>query len=497
MPGQPIDQTLIFVFFIYGLAFFGMGLTLALEAERYPALTEAHLLRPLAAFGMIHGTHEWLEAYLMQSEWGNLPQPDWLPWLRLGLLAASFCSLVIYGIITLLHRPLTPKVNLLLGLSMLSLFVAGILVSAALTFNEKIFSRIDILDSLTRYLLAVPGGVLAAMALRAEALDAGREGRKPVAVFLTWASLGFGLYGLSQIFVHNIDMFPARFLNTDSFRSFTGVPIQIVRTVAAVVITICILRATQLVEKERQQHLVATQNERLEALERIREELTKREALRRELLRHTVRAQEEERARIARELHDETSQVLTAFSLDLATLDRTVSKRPGVKPLVDRLQSLSRQMSQGLYRLVSDLRPAQLDDLGLIPALEYLKETCLAKGLDVSVSIEGNSRRLDPIIETVLFRVAQEALTNTARHAHTEKARLSLAYQPAGVTLCVSDAGTGFNPVEAFVPPRGWGLAGMRERVESVGGELRIDSTPGKGTSVEVAIPLDAVPVQG
>jgi two-component system, NarL family, sensor histidine kinase UhpB len=207
-------------------------------------------------------------------------------------------------------------------------------------------------------------------------------------------------------------------------------------------------------------------------------------------LRHTVRAQEEERSRIARELHDETSQVLTAFSLDLATLKTVICDRDDVKSLVERLQSLSKQMSQGLYRLVHDLRPAQLDDLGLIPAIEYLKDDSVSSGLEVAIAIQGKARRLDPIIETVLFRVAQEALHNVVRHAQVSRAKITLEYQPQEIYLKVEDSGAGFNPVESFVPPRGWGLAGMRERVESVGGQLVIVSKPGTGTVVEVDVPV-------
>ncbi len=208
------------------------------------------------------------------------------------------------------------------------------------------------------------------------------------------------------------------------------------------------------------------------------------------MLRHTVRAQEDERSRIARELHDETSQVLTAFSLDLATLQTIVCDRAEVRNLVDRLQVLSKQMSQGLYRLVHDLRPAQLDDLGLIPALEYLKDNSASEGLDISIKIHGRSRRLDSIIETVLFRVAQEALHNVIRHAKVKEAQIDLFFHPREITLKITDGGIGFNPVQTFAPPRGWGLAGMRERVESVGGLLNIHSEAGHGTIVEVVIPV-------
>ncbi|HEX7621587.1 MAG TPA: sensor histidine kinase [Anaerolineales bacterium] len=490
MSGQSFDMVLLVVYFAYGLAFFGMGLTLALESERSPALAEARLLRPLAAFGMIHGVHEWLDSYLLQPVAGGIQLPAWLLWLRLGLLAASFCSLMVYGISTLRIHPLIPGVFIYIAWGVMALYGLGILASAVFTYRIGTTLLVNLYDVLCRYLVAVPAAVLAALALRTEGLMALIGGRRRVMVFLTWAAIGFALYGLTQLFVPAIDMFPAREINSTVFRTYAGFPIQVLRAILAVIITFSLLRATQLVEKERQQQLLTAQQARLEALERIQEELTKREALRRELLRHTVRAQEEERSRIARELHDETSQVLTAFSLELATLRTVICDRAEVNNLVDRLQSLSKQMSQGLYRLVHDLRPAQLDDLGLISALEYLKDDSVSSGLDVAIDIQGKARRLDSVIETVLFRVAQEALHNIVRHAQVGRARILLVYQSQEITLKVEDSGAGFNPVQPFAPPRGWGLAGMRERIESVGGQLNIESEPGKGTIVEVAVPV-------
>jgi signal transduction histidine kinase len=490
MAGQSFDLVLLVVYFAYGLAFFGMGLTLALESERSPALAEARLLRPLAAFGMIHGVHEWLDSYLLQPVAGGLQLPAWLLWLRLGLLAASFGSLLVYGVLTLRVHPLTSGPSTYLGWIALVVYGLGILASAVFTYRTGTTLLVNVFDVLIRYLLAVPAAFLAALALRAEALSAQKAGRRRVMILLTWAAIGFGFYTLTQLFVPAIDMLPARVLNSTIFRAWTGFPIQGLRALLAVLITLSLLRTTQIVEQERQQQLLATQQARLEALERIQEELTKREALRRELLRHTVRTQEEERTRIARELHDETSQVLTGFSLDLATLKTVVCDRPEVKTLIDRLQGLSTQMSQGLYRLVHDLRPAQLDDLGLISALEYLKDDSVSAGLDVSIEIQGKARRLDSVTETVLFRVAQEALHNVVRHAQVRQARILLVFQSQEITLKIEDSGLGFNPVQSFAPPRGWGLAGMRERVESVGGQLSIESEPGMGTIVEVAVPV-------
>jgi signal transduction histidine kinase len=110
--------------------------------------------------------------------------------------------------------------------------------------------------------------------------------------------------------------------------------------------------------------------------------------------------------------------------------------------------------------------------------------------MDIIFEVNGTQKRLDSLIETVLFRVAQEALTNVTRHAGTNKATVCLDYAPEAVTLGVLDSGRGFDPSEPLHPPRGWGLEGMRERVEAAGGRLILHSTPGHGTTVQVIIPL-------
>jgi signal transduction histidine kinase len=304
--------------------------------------------------------------------------------------------------------------------------------------------------------------------------------------------LGFFIYGLTQVFVPPADLPLARTLNSAWFLSAFGFPVQVVRAAMAVLITINVLRGIQYIEHEREAQLLAAQQARLDALEQIKHELEQREALRRELLRHTVIAQEDERARIARELHDETAQFLTALSLDLATLSHASKGERSTTLIIQRLQGLTRQMSQGIYRLVHDLRPAQLDDLGLVPALQYLGEEYTRTGLKVALSINGPAQRLDPLVETVFFRVAQEALTNVARHAQTDHAKLSLWFREDQVVLQVKDDGIGF-VYQNNTAKDGWGLAGMRERAESIGGEWHLLSEPGKGTLVEVSVPNQEV----
>jgi signal transduction histidine kinase len=159
--------------------------------------------------------------------------------------------------------------------------------------------------------------------------------------------------------------------------------------------------------------------------------------------------------------------------------------------MLDRVQSLCRQMSQGIYRLVHDLRPAQLDDLGLVAALHYLvDEERRRTRMDIALDIQGSIKRVDPLVETVMFRVAQEALTNVARHANCKSAKFLVDYRDEQIMMQVSDTGTGFDPRRELQPPHGWGIAGMRERAESVGGRLKIYSAHEQGTRVEVVIPL-------
>ena len=480
-----MNQLTFVVFFIYGLAFFGMGITMALESGRSPALAQARVLRFLAAFGFIHGTHEWMESYLMQAEAFGATLPGWLPWLRLGFLVSSFVSLFLYGIQMLLLVSPYNRRKRLFRFSVYGLYLLLIVFGIVEVQIKDPLPATNLLDGLTRYLLAVPAAMLAALALRAQGRTARNQGHLQLSASLRIAAFGFGIYTLTQFFVHPIDMFPARFVNEESFLTYTGIPIQLVRTLMAILITYGLVRATQIMEEERKKELFSAQQSRLKALEQ-------QEEIRRELLRHTVQAQEDERARIAREIHDETSQTLTAFTLELATLRELTKRKPQIKGLVDRLQDLSRQMSQGLYTMVHDLRPAQLDDLGLVPAIEsLLNSDCFSKEMQVTFKVSGAKKRLDSLIETVLFRVAQEALTNVARHAETNEATVRLDYAPDAVTLGVLDAGRGFDPNEPLRPPRGWGLEGMRERVESVGGQLVLYSAPGRGTTVEVVIPLE------
>lgn len=484
-----MDTLLFIVYFIYGLSFLTMGLALWLESSRSPALTESRLLRPLALFGIIHGLHEWLEFFLMAVTTQGITEPEWTNALRLVLLAVSFAALLQYGVQSFRasrrSRPWTRRAA-----------VIGIIIYVTLIFASALYSYaghdeipwVPLLDALTRYTLAMPGALLASHGLISQTRRS--EISPVISRNLRVAALAFAIYGLTQVFVPALEMFPAFWLNGPSFRATFGFPHQAIRSLMALIIMVYLIRATQVVERMRQREMIAAQRARLDALEQVQAELQQREALRHELLRHTVRAQEDERARIARELHDETAQMLSALSLDLATLQRILPDRSQAGPLVERLKDLGREMSQGLYRLVHDLRPAHLDELGLVPALQVLVQEDFSNALDVQMEISGPQRRLDPLVETVLYRLAQEGLTNIVRHAGTRTSRMLIVYDDDWIMMRISDPGAGFDPEERFHPPRGWGLAGMRDRVEALGGDLQIQAAPGEGTTVTATIPL-------
>jgi signal transduction histidine kinase len=486
MPSNFSDFSIFVIFFVYGLAFFSMGLALFIEARRVPYLDEARLLLPLAVFGFIHGIHEWVDMVLLQRALVEITHPDQVAWLRIGLLTLSFFCLQIFVL-----RIFLPQLErfwhaLLAGLAVL-LMILAIWVSQV--WQPVVADWMPRVDGLIRYALAIPGALTAAIAMRRQARKAYSQKLGSLAAGWRIAAYSFAGYAFTQSVVPPSDLWPASIWNTSVFIDLFGFPVQGLRAALAVVLTLGLIHAIQAMEAERQKEFLAAQKARLEALEQMQAEVRARAIINKNLLHYTVAAQEEERARIARELHDETAQLLTAISLNLATLRSQPLHGKDNQKLLERLQELSRQMSHGIYRLVHDLRPAQLDDLGLVAALRYLAdETKQRLNLAVVVNVFGSQQRLDRLVETVFFRVAQEALTNVARHAQVQEALVNLIYEEQQVILQVIDRGTGFDLL-ASKPEDGWGLAGMRERADSIDGVLKVISSPNSGTMVELTVP--------
>lgn len=205
-------------------------------------------------------------------------------------------------------------------------------------------------------------------------------------------------------------------------------------------------------------------------------------------LRHYARmvtvAQEKERRRLARDLHDGAAQSLIILSRGLGRLTEACRDEPAMTEAARELHEEARRTLQSIRRTTWALRPALLDDLGLAPAIESLADhQSRRNGVDIDVVVEGEPRRLDREVEVAAFRIAQEALANVERHSQASRATVAIEFHPKRLRLVVADEGIGFDFRAQGVHDR-FGLTGMRERAELVDGTLRVDSRPGQGTAV-------------
>jgi signal transduction histidine kinase len=213
----------------------------------------------------------------------------------------------------------------------------------------------------------------------------------------------------------------------------------------------------------------------------LRSRIVRQDRERRALVRRLLGASEEERKRIARELHDEIAQLLTVIQLSLEQVD---SEAPAVARTREHLQGMQKE----IRRIIYDLRPSLIDDLGLAAAIEsHANSNLVERGMNVSLEIDREVTG-SPEIDLTMFRIFQEIVTNVLRHAKADSVSIELYESDGRLTLAVEDDGRGFD-VEAET--EGAGLVGIRERADLVGGKVEIDSEPGMGSHVVVRIPLE------
>lgn len=213
-----------------------------------------------------------------------------------------------------------------------------------------------------------------------------------------------------------------------------------------------------------------------------------------------INAQEQERKRIARELHDETSQVLTSLLISLAILEESITTDEA-RQRISETRTLAHQTLRAIRNLSIDLRPSALDDLGLLPALRwYVKEYQQKFPIAVDFQAIGFKQRLPAEMETALYRIVQEALTNATKHSQARHVSVTLREDAEAVYATISDDGKGFDLEslqlqKPLVQDRGLGLVGMYERAHLLDGTLTIDTAPGQGTLIQVRMPLYAVDI--
>ena len=211
------------------------------------------------------------------------------------------------------------------------------------------------------------------------------------------------------------------------------------------------------------------------------------ERFERDAFRRVVDAQELERRRLSRELHDETGQALTSILLGLRALEDTLESEES-RRAISELRELVVATLQDVRRLALELRPSALDDFGLAAALEHLTTTFGEQtGMKVDFGAALGSERLPTEVETALYRIVQESLTNIVKHAHARRVSIALTKKEGSVKAVVEDDGKGFDPART---DGGFGLVGMAERLALLGGRLRIESRPGSGTTIAADVPV-------
>lgn len=477
--------TYIIIYFLYGLSFFSMGILVALEGGRSSDERLRKALRPLYGFGIVHGVHEFLKMFdEILNQMGHLSHP-WLVGVELTMLAFSFLSLAAFGAFLLSKTETAQRVSLIVPLALESIWVFG------LAFFISRFSPSEMLavaEAWTRYIIAIPATILAAIGLVAQQRAFRRAGLVRFGQDSLWAAVAFGWYGLvGQLFTAPSPLFPSNIINTDLFINLFGFPVQIFRAVTASAASLFVIRFLRAFQVETDSKIAELQDARLRESEQ-------REALRGELFRRVVSAQEAERQRIARDLHDETGQSLTAIGLGLRGLGNTLTKDPArAAETLHHLESLASDSLSELQRLITDLRPSHLDDLGLPAALRwYAGKVSERTGLKMRVDIFGDERPISEAAKIATFRIMQEALNNTIKHAGATSVFVQLSFEPNGIHISMRDDGDGFDPelVQMRQTSRpSLGLAGMRERAALLGGTVSLQSGPGQGTLIEARIP--------
>ena len=478
--GMPL---IVLIYFFYGLAFFSMGLLVALEGGRSSDIRLRKALRPLAGFGIVHAFHEWIEMFDLMGHFHNEP----IFWgLSLSFLAFSYISLAAFGSFLLAKTEVSRRLILLIPIGLEAIWVFGLYHFRGQYYGATLW---EIADVWTRYTLAIPASLLTAIGLVAQQRAFRRSGLVRFGRDALWAAVAFAWYGLlGQLFVQATPLFPSTFLNQDLFASLFGFPVQLFRAVTAVAASVFVIRFLHAFQVETEAKIAELQHERLL-------ESQHKEVLRGELFRRVVAAQESERQRIARDLHDETGQALTAIGMGLRGLSGKLNSRNKEEALgtLHKLESLTAHSLKELQRLISDLRPSHLDDLGLSATVRWCtniiqEDTSIA----IRVDISGDEQGLDDVKKITIFRIIQESLNNIVKHSQASHVNIHLEYEEKNVRINVRDNGVGFDldkvNLERSQRPS-LGLAGMEERAALLGGTVSIQSRPGYGTEVEALIP--------
>ncbi|GIV78667.1 MAG: two-component sensor histidine kinase [Litorilinea sp.] len=458
----------LIILFIYGQVFFVLGLVIALQSWRHSRLALARILPWLAAFGLIHGLHEWGDVFIpIQAQYLPPPFVELLWSARLLVLALSFFCLFQFGVESLRPLPGRWRYARYLPGAILLLWLFWIYVPA-LAFADDLVAWRRQGDILARYTMGFPGGLLAAYGLRRHAhlvlapLNLTRIVRMLRLAGLALLGYAFfaGLVGPAAPF------FPANWINQEQLQAWTLIPVQLYRGLLGLVMAVAMMRALEVFRMEMDRRIRELEEEQL-------------------LL--------AERERIGRELHDSTLQTIYGAGLLLGTVQRALERLDAqpqvasIREAVAQSMALLDQAVADIRRHIGQLRPqptgqsltAGLQEMVTASPVRSLAEVELQLALPAELP-------LAPGQVTHLLAIVNEALSNVARHAQATHVSIQARVAGDRLLLTIEDDGVGL-PADLVA---GYGLNNMRERARLLGGDMRLHSAPGQGTQVHVDIPI-------
>lgn len=455
----------VIVFFVYGLVFFVMGLAIALQSRHHSRLELARALGWLAAFGLVHGLHEWGAIFIpIQAQYMNTAVIEMLQVGRIILLALSFAFLLQFGVELLRERwPYLILIPILLVVAWTFVFVVpGIALAADFTVWHQQAS------TWARYLLGFTGGVMAAAGLYYQAqhhikpLDL-----QPIYRTLKIAGVCLLFYAfLGGLIVPGGEFFPANWLNETAVRNAIGIPLPVFRSLVGLVLAVSIIRALDVFDLE---------------VDRMIEQMQVEQSL------------AAERDRIGRDLHDGAVQQMYSAGLMVSSARRNLKKEPEVaEQRLDKAVLAIDEAIAGLRVTMGELReePIAVDLSG-----ELQKQTHdprFTALMNVSLDLDlPETAVFTPIQTHHISAILNEALSNAARHAYARHVQVKAHQKARQFQLTIQDDGRGF---DSDVLPAGYGLRNMRDRARLLGGQLSIQSQPNEGTVITLTMTVEDVP---
>ncbi|MCU0608672.1 MAG: sensor histidine kinase [Chitinispirillaceae bacterium] len=458
---------MIFVFFIYGLSFFSLGLAILLISRKGSDLQFGRHLYLLAIFGLLHSVNEWMDMFLLLGRGYWSPAAiSTLEVIRFFFGEISYLFLFIFGLRLIMIYKTKTVVLLHPAWALYTVFIAGQLVYGMRAgFSDSWF---HFCDALARYFLAFPAALLAATAMRFLSRDPeiqNLHGKKAV-TFFSWLSLSFAAYALfAGLIVKGAPFFPASIVTSAFFMEHAGFPVQICRAACAIIIAAGMTKLSRIFELEREKKLE-------------------------DAGRAVVSISENEKRKIGQEIHDGLSQQLAGIGY----LCKAQEQKAGRGDVLDKneLAFITHMVEEAIGQtrsIAKGLFPVHVDKLGLSLALsELADQTRKISQAECVLDLDPALPEFDIDTASHLFRIVQESLANAVKHGKANRVDVGLRKSAPEIILSVEDNGTGIEPSRRT---NGLGIRIMQYRATMLGGRLAVDRKETGGTIVTCILPGD------